>query len=172
MNKTEPYVALAEASLESYVKKSKLLQVPQGLPPEMTNKQAGVFVSIKKNGALRGCIGTISPTMDNIAMEIIRNAVSAGVEDPRFSPVQADELPELTISVDVLDQPEPIQAIDELNVREYGVIVSNGRRRGLLLPNLEGVDTPEEQVGIALQKAGILPHESYQMERFRVVRHK
>ena len=107
-----------------------------------------------------------------MADEIIKNAVSAGVGDPRFDPVRPDELKELVYSVDVLGRPEPIDSLEQLDVVRYGVIVSKGRRRGLLLPNLEGVDTPAEQVAIALRKAGIDPEESYAMERFEVVRHK
>lgn len=137
----------------------------------MLTRKAGVFVSLKKHGQLRGCIGTISAVTGSIADEILRNAVSAGTDDPRFSPVTEKELDELVYSVDVLAEPEPISSIDELDVKKYGVIVSRGHKRGLLLPNLEGVDSPEQQVAIALQKAGIRPDESYTMQRFEVVRH-
>jgi len=168
----DEYVRLARLSLETYVKTGKKASLPGGLPEEMLNKRAGVFVSLKKYGRLRGCIGTISPVTRCIAEEILRNAISAGTEDPRFSPVTEDELPELVYSVDVLAEPEKIESIDQLDVKKYGVIVTRGYRRGLLLPNLEGVDTPEQQVSIALQKAGISPDEPYTMERFEVVRHK
>src|SRR5690606_36304199 len=131
----------------------------------------GVFVSIKKNGNLRGCIGTIRPVTKNIAQEIIRNAVEAGVYDPRFSPVEEDELPELEFSVDVLT--EPVKANkEELDPKKYGVIVRSGHKTGVLLPNLEGVDTVEEQLRIALQKAGISPDEDYDIEKFEVIRHE
>lgn len=168
----DEYVSLARLSLESYVRGRKYIERPPGLSKELTKQRAGVFVSLKKEGRLRGCIGTISPVEDSIADEIIRNAVSAGTGDPRFDPVTEDELSELIYSVDVLGDPEPIQSMEELDVVRYGVIVSRGRKRGLLLPNLEGVTTPEQQVEIALKKAGISPHEDYQMERFEVVRHK
>ena len=168
----DAYVALARHSLETYVRNKKIIKVPGDLPAEMLESRAGVFVSIKKNGQLRGCIGTIAPVRKNIAEEIIYNAISSGTEDPRFYPVQEDELGELVYSVDVLEKPEPINSLDELDVKRYGVIVRSGRRSGLLLPNLEGVDTPEEQVSIALKKAGIAPDENYKMERFEVVRHK
>jgi AmmeMemoRadiSam system protein A len=138
----------------------------------MTTRKAGVFVSLKKHGSLRGCIGTISPVTDSIAEEILRNAVSSGLEDPRFPPLAQDELPELIISVDVLGEPEPISSTAELDVVRYGVIVSSGRKRGLLLPNLENVNTVEEQVAIARKKAGIYDNEVVRMERFEVVRHK
>lgn len=171
-NQEDPYVALARKSLELYVADGTVIEMPDVLPAEMANRRAGVFVSIKKSGQLRGCIGTIAPTRKNIAEEIIHNAISSGTEDPRFNPVQEEELDSLVYSVDVLGEPEPIGSIDELDVKRYGVIVRAGRRSGLLLPDLEGVDTPRKQVLIALQKAGIDPSEKYSMERFEVVRHR
>lgn len=168
----DPYVMLARETLETYVRENRLIKVPEGLPPEMLNNKAGTFVSIKKHGQLRGCIGTTGPARKNIAEEIIYNAISSGTRDPRFEPVEEDELDKLVYSVDVLKEPEPIQSLDELDVIKYGVIVRAGGRSGLLLPNLEGVDTPEKQVSIALQKAGIRPDEKYSMERFEVIRHK
>ncbi|HHZ00152.1 MAG TPA: AmmeMemoRadiSam system protein A, partial [Tissierellia bacterium] len=129
-------------------------------------------VSLKLDGSLRGCIGTISPTTSSIADEIIRNAISAGTEDPRFPPVTEEELSRLEYSVDVLGKAEKIESLDDLDPVRYGVIVTKGHRRGLLLPNLEGINTVEEQVSIALRKAGIYPHEDYRLERFEVVRHK
>ena len=166
------YVRLARLSLETYVKTKKRINLPDGLPAELLNRRAGTFVSLKKYGQLRGCIGTISPVTDCVATEILRNAISSGTEDPRFPAVTEDELTELVYSVDVLDVAEPIKSITELDVKRYGVIVTNGYKRGLLLPNLEGVDSPEQQVSIALQKAGIKQDEAYTMERFEVVRHK
>ncbi|MDR1765064.1 MAG: AmmeMemoRadiSam system protein A [Lachnospiraceae bacterium] len=141
------------------------------LPPEMLGRRAGVFVSIHKNGNLRGCIGTTAPTTSSVAEEIIQNGVSAAARDPRFSPITADELDDLTYSVDILFPPEPIKSKKELDPGKYGVIVSNGRRRGLLLPHLDGVDTVDEQVSIALRKGGIRESEDYAMERFEVIRH-
>ena len=168
----DQYVRLARQTLESYVINHKLIERPDDLIKELVEKKAGVFVSLKLDGSLRGCIGTISPTADNIADEIIQNAISAGLEDPRFAPVTEDELLRLVYSVDVLGHAEKINSIDQLNPKEYGVIVSKGRRRGLLLPNLEGVNTVEEQISIALKKAGIDPNEDYELERFQVVRHE
>ena len=131
-----------------------------------------MFVSLHKDGRLRGCIGTIEPVRGCIAEEIIENAISAATRDPRFPPVQENELDALEISVDVLSSPEKINSKDELDVKRYGVIVSKGRRRGLLLPNLDGVDTVDRQVAIALQKAGLSEWETgYGLERFEVVRH-
>jgi len=168
----DEYVRLARISLETYIQNQRTLKRPSGLSADLLEKRAGVFVSLKKDGRLRGCIGTIEPTRDCIADEIIRNAVSAGTQDPRFEAVSEEELNNLVYSVDVLSPSEPIDSIGELDVKRYGVIVTRGRRQGLLLPNLEGVNTPEEQVSIALQKAGIDAHEQYDLERFEVVRHK
>jgi AmmeMemoRadiSam system protein A len=168
----DAYVRLARLSLETYIKTGEMAELPDNLPDGMLSGRAGAFVSLKKHGQLRGCIGTISPVTQCIAQEILRNAVSAGTEDPRFDPVTITELPELVYSVDVLSEPEPIQSMDELDVKKYGVIVTYGHRRGLLLPNLETVDTIEQQVEIALEKAGIRPEQPYSMERFEVVRHK
>jgi len=169
--KEDAYVTLARQSLEYYVKENKRLKRPEGLLPELLDIQAGVFVSLKKDGRLRGCVGTISPTTESIADEIIQNAVSAAVQDTRFEPVQEEELPWLVYDVDVLSESEPIKTIKELDIKRYGVIVLYKGKRGLLLPNLEGVDTPEQQVSIALQKANISPDKNYTMERFEVVRH-
>ncbi len=171
MEKEDEYVRLARYSLEHYVKTGKKAPMPENLSSQLLSERAGVFVSLKKHGALRGCIGTISPVTDCIGEEILRNAVSAGTQDPRFPPVREDELSQLVYSVDVLSSPEPIDSAQMLDVKQYGVIVSKGHRKGLLLPNIEGVDTVEHQISIALQKAGISPHEKYTLERFKVVRH-
>jgi MEMO1 family protein len=168
----DAYVHLARVSLETYVMTGKRAKLPENLSEELKDKKAGVFVSLKKHGSLRGCIGTIAPVTDCIAKEILRNAVSSGTEDPRFAPVTEEELPELIYSVDVLGEPEPVKYMTELDVERYGVIVTSGRKRGLLLPNLEGVDTVEQQVEIAKKKAGIYDHEQISLERFEVVRHK
>ena len=132
---------------------------------------AGAFVSLHAHGQLRGCIGTTGPTTESVAWEIVQNAVSACARDPRFPPVTVAELDSLEYSVDVLGQPEPISSSSELDVKRYGVIVSCGSRRGLLLPDLEGVDTVEQQIDIARQKGGISSREKYTLERFEVVRH-
>lgn len=168
----DPYVALARRSLEAYVKSGICIDIPEGMPEEMIRERAGAFVSIHKDGQLRGCIGTIGPVRENLAREIIENAISAATRDPRFPAVRAEELASLEISVDVLGKPERIHSVDQLDVKEYGVIVSKGFKRGLLLPDLEGVDTPQQQVAIAAQKAGLKPDErDLYLERFRVIRH-
>jgi AmmeMemoRadiSam system protein A len=166
------YVALAAETIHEYIENGIKIDVPEELSPEFYSQRNGVFVSIKKEGRLRGCIGTIEPVRKNIAREIIENAISAATHDPRFDPIEPHELSSLSISVDVLFPPEDIKSRDELDVKEYGVIVSRGFRKGLLLPNLEGVDTVDYQISIALQKAGINPSEDYKMQRFKVVRHK
>lgn len=139
-------------------------------PDFMINEKAGVFVCLKKHGELRGCIGTFLPTTDCVGDEICRLAIDAGTQDPRFMPVEEDELKDISYTVDILSKPEPA-GIDDLDVKRYGVIVSNGRRRGLLLPDLEGVDTIEYQLAVALSKAGIRPEEGFDIERFTVERH-
>ena len=167
----DAYVQLARKTIEAYVRTGEKIEVPDGLPQEMYERQAGTFVSIKENGGLRGCIGTIQAVQTSIAEEIINNAISAAVKDPRFYPIEPEELDKLTISVDVLGEIEHIDSPDELDVKRYGVIVTRGYKRGLLLPNLEGVDTVEEQIAIAKDKAGISAQEEVDLERFEVVRH-
>ena len=167
-----PWVRLARLSLETYVRTGKLLEnLPDGLPGDMTERAAGAFVSLHVHGQLRGCIGTTGPTTASVAWEIVQNAVSACSRDPRFPPVRVRELDSLEYSVDVLGEPEAIDSPAQLDVKRYGVIVSCGGRRGLLLPDLEGVDTVEEQIDIARQKGGISSWERYSLERFEVVRH-
>ena len=168
----DPYVSLARQSLETYIRTGRKISVPEGLPEEMLDTQAGAFVSIHKFGKLRGCIGTIEGVRDSVAEEIINNAISASTEDPRFSPITEDELKWLEINVDVLGEAEYIYSMDQLDVKRYGVIVSKGYRRGLLLPDLDGVDTPEQQVAIAKQKAGIRPDEEVKLQRSEVIRHR
>lgn len=166
------YVRLAKASLEKHIKgRDKLSEDEKAEYPDFIKKErAGVFVCIKKNGRLRGCIGTITASYDNTFEETCALAVSAGTSDPRFPAVTEKELPELVYTVDVMGIPEKATR-DELDVRKYGVIVSSGFRRGLLLPNLEGVDTVEEQLSISRQKGGIGPDEDIEIERFLVERH-
>lgn len=169
----DAFVALARASVEHYVRTGTMMPVPTDLPAALSDAHAGAFVSLHENGELRGCIGTIAPVTESLAEEIARNAVSAAARDPRFEPVRADELPYLDISVDVLTEPEPIASPDALDPARYGVIVTKGWRRGLLLPDLEGVDTVADQIAIAKQKAGIVPaDDDVELERFEVVRHE
>ncbi|MBQ6563266.1 MAG: AmmeMemoRadiSam system protein A [Clostridia bacterium] len=169
---SDAWVNLARQAIERYVMDRQTLPVPENLPGELLHSRAGAFVSIHKQGRLRGCIGTIGPVRDCLADEIIHNAISAAVSDYRFEPIQPEELEWLEINVDVLSEPEDIDSEDELDVRKYGVIVSHGNHRGLLLPDLDGVDTVEEQVSIARKKAGIGPKEKVRLQRFQVIRHR
>lgn len=165
-------VALARKSIAYYLQNRKKLPLPDDLPPELIEQQAGVFVSLKKGERLRGCIGTFLPNKDNIALEIIENAISSAIYDPRFSPVTFGEVASLSISVDVLTAPEEIKNNSQLNPKKYGVIVSSGNKKGLLLPDLEGVDTIEQQIDIARQKAGIYVDEDFRIERFEIKRYR
>ncbi len=167
----DAYVRLARYTVETFVKTGTFPEMPKELPEELYQNRAGAFVSLKEDGRLRGCIGTIHAVRESLAEEIMHNAVSACSEDPRFSPVEEWEVERLSISVDVLGETEKISSSEELDVTRYGVIVTKGARRGLLLPNLEGVDTVEEQIAIAKQKAGIRDYESVELERFEVIRH-
>ncbi len=168
---SDEYVKLARKAVEAYVLGRKTISVPEDLPTELTDCRAGAFVSIHEHGELRGCIGTIVPTRSSLAEEIIGNAISASTRDPRFPAITPDELPWLEINVDVLGEAEDIASEDELDVKRYGVIVTSGRKRGLLLPDLDGVDTVRQQVDIALKKGGIGKHEKYSLKRFEVIRH-
>lgn len=164
-------VKLARQALEKYCR-GELDKNTLDIPKTLTNKRAGAFVSIKKRGQLRGCMGTIEPVRDNLGYEIVENAISAGTRDSRFNPIDSEELDELEYSVDILGNPEPIKDLKELDPKKYGVIVQSGMRKGLLLPDLEGIDTVEEQLSIAKQKAGISPGEKVQIFRFKVERFK
>jgi AmmeMemoRadiSam system protein A len=165
-----PLVRLAKRTVESYIKKGKVVQAKR-LTPEMKPK-AGVFVSIHKGSELRGCIGTIEPQRKNVAEEIIANAIASASRDPRFYPITADELAELEYSVDILTKPEPVKSRKQLDAKRYGVIVEAGGRKGLLLPDLEGVDSVNYQIDICRQKAGIDPEEPVKLYRFEVKRYK
>jgi hypothetical protein len=169
--KMPPLTKLAKDTVETYVRDRKIPSPLQPLTPEMKEK-AGVFVSIHRRGALRGCIGTFEPQQHNVAEEIITNAISSATQDPRFPPITPEELDELDYSVDVLTTPEPVADPSQLDPKKYGVIVEADWRRGLLLPDLEGVDTVDYQISICRQKAGIGPDEPVQLYRFEVKRYR
>jgi MEMO1 family protein len=164
---------LARDAVETYVLSGQVIAPPPDIGPLLA-RQAGSFVCLKRAGQLRGCIGTIQPCRANLADEIIHNAVQAAVADPRFFPVDGAELAEIQYSVDVLSEPEPIEGIEDLDPKVYGCIVTSadGGRRGLLLPDLEGVDTAEQQVAICRQKGGIPPLAPVRLERFTVTRYE
>ena len=165
-----PVVELAKETVESYIREGKLPRLGE-LTPEM-KERAGVFVSLHKHGQLRGCIGTFEPDKDNVAEEIMANAINSSTRDPRFPPVTAPELDDLEYSVDILTKPELVTDISELDYKKYGVIVESDWKRGLLLPDLEGVDSVEEQIAICRLKAGILANEPVKLYRFQVRRYK
>ncbi|MBI4856996.1 MAG: AmmeMemoRadiSam system protein A [Acetobacterium woodii] len=177
-----PFVALARATINTWVQRGRKLnfdhykeqlEMEEDVLGELENNQAGVFVSLHKHGELRGCIGTTGPVTENIAQEIIRNAIEAATYDPRFMPVEEHELMDLEIKVDVLGVPEQVSGVEELDAKKYGVIVEKDLHRGLLLPDLEGVNTPEEQIAIAKRKAGILESDTdVILQRFQVIRHQ
>ncbi|MGQ9523501.1 MAG: AmmeMemoRadiSam system protein A [Armatimonadota bacterium] len=164
------HIELARNAIAQYVRTGRRIPPPDPLPNEL-RVRAGAFVSLKRQGELRGCIGTYLPSQENLACEIIENAISAATRDPRFPPVEEWELDDLDVSVDVLTTPEPVKDASALDAKRYGVIVKSGWRTGLLLPDLEGVNTPEEQISICMMKAGIRPGEPYELYRFEVERH-
>jgi AmmeMemoRadiSam system protein A len=175
MSEPHPLVLLAQKAIEAYIRESRRNDPPQELTAEMQRK-AGAFVTIRRHGQLRGCIGTIEPTCENVAEEVIQNAISAATRDPRFPPVRRDELTDLEVKVDVLGEPEPVDSLDNLDPKRYGLIVqskTHAWKRGLLLPDLEGIDTVDEQLYHTRHyKARITdPDEPVQLYRFEVTRY-
>ncbi len=175
MSDSHPLVQLARRSIEAHVRHNQQIDAPPDLPEELL-RPAGAFVTIHRHGRLRGCIGTIQPVCKNVAEEVIRNAISSATHDPRFPPLRPDELEDLEVKVDVLGDPEPIGSEDELDPKRYGLIVQSASqpwKRGLLLPDLEGIDSVEKQVyWTRVHKAGITdPQEPVEMFRFEVRRY-
>ena len=168
----DPYVNLARETINTYIKENRIIDIPKDLPEEFINNKRAVFVSIHEKGELRGCIGTIYPVTKFIADEIISNAIAASTRDPRFPPITRNELDDLEINVDVLTEPEQIKDERELDPKKYGVIVSSGFKKGVLLPDLEGVDTVEDQIDICKRKGNIRDDEILNLKRFEVIRHK
>ena len=164
-----PYVSLAQESIHHYLNYSEKLSCPNPLSKDLTSR-SGTFVSIKKLKQLRGCIGTLEPCEPNLAMEIIENALKAALHDPRFSPVTAEELQHLTYSIDVVRPLEKISDVSELNPTVYGLVVRSHGKQGVLLPDLEGVDSTAEQIQICRAKGKIPDDEPIQMYRFKVER--
>ncbi len=161
---------LARNAVQEYVINGKKCDIPAELPKKMYER-AGVFVTLKKEGNLRGCIGTFRPVQKNLAEEIVSNAISAADSDPRFPGVDVSELDEIEISVDVLSEPEKIKSRNELDPKKYGILVKGGHQTGLLLPDLEGVDTVAKQIEIARRKAGIQGDKSLEIFKFVVERY-
>ncbi|MFB6291292.1 MAG: AmmeMemoRadiSam system protein A [Candidatus Bipolaricaulia bacterium] len=166
------YVKLAKKAVQKAVTGKNPGGI-QELKDSLPEESRGVFVTLKRpGGELRGCIGTYTPVTESVAEEIMRNASSAALEDPRFSPVKPDELDELTLSVDILSQPEVCDR-EDLNPDKYGIILEKGTKSGLLLPDLEGIDSVEEQIEVTKNKAGIPPRdENFVIKRFEVERHE
>ncbi|MTI80777.1 MAG: AmmeMemoRadiSam system protein A [Firmicutes bacterium] len=165
-------VTVARSTLENYVLGKTPPKITPIETPDEFKGAAGTFVSIKKEGQLRGCIGSVFPQQKNIVQEVMHNAINAGIHDPRFYPVGPEELDELTYSVDVLTNPELVTDISKLDPKKHGVIVKQDDKSGLLLPDLEGIETVGEQVKIAKEKAGINPQdENIQLESFEVIRY-
>jgi len=185
-----PLVLLAKSAVETFIKEGKIISLLEDLPEEFLKRRAGTFVTIDKENELRGCIGTYLPTRINIAEEVIRNAIAAATEDYRFGSIQKEELPYLSYTVYILSYPEPVKDIKELNPKKFGVIIKTGPftfpnekevvfdgvipyKNGLLLPDLEGVDTIEKQISIACQKGGIDPEsEKIFIYRFTVEKYQ
>jgi len=165
-----PLVRLAREAVETFVRNGRVVEATD-LTEEM-REQAGAFVTIRKGSQLRGCMGTLEPVQENVAREVVYNAIDSATRDPRFLPIAPDELPDLHYSVDVLSPPEPVDSPDALDSKRYGVIVRLGLRRGLLLPDIEGVNSVEEQISIAKTKAGILAEEEAELLRFTVKRYE
>ena len=189
-------VSLAKKTVETYIKKGEIIEPPANLPEGFLKKRAGTFITIEEMGKLRGCIGTYLPKRENIAEEIIYNAIAAATEDYRFGPVKEEELPYLSYTVYILSEPELIKNIKELDPKEYGIIVKtrpnfssknlNGQdsidvmfdgvvshKTGLLLPGLEGINTIDEQISIACQKGGIdSTQEEILIYKFEVKKHQ
>lgn len=157
-DKLNPYIQLAKLAVENYIKHKKIISPPSDLLKALPNKKAGVFVTIMKGKNLRGCIGTYLPTKPNIGQEIINNAIAAATQDFRFNPITEKELDQLSYSVYILEKPKPMKNINELDPKKYGVLVkSDSGRTGLLLPDLEGIDTVEKQLNAVCYKCGIVP---------------
>jgi len=168
----DQYVQLAKDTVEAYIGRNKTINLPEYLPKELYSKKAGVFVTLFNNGDLRGCIGTFEPTKKNIGLEIINNAISAATHDYRFPPITENELSDLNYEVSILSSPEKINDLSELNPNIYGVLVKRNGKSGLLLPDLEGIDTAEKQVSIACQKADIdYPSKDVEVYKFSVEKH-
>ncbi len=175
----DPYVELAKKAVESYIKKGETIEIPDDLSKEILVKKFGSFITIEKNGQLRGCIGTYLPTRENVAQETIQNAIAAATEDYRFGAIQKEELNSLSYTVYVLEKPELVKDVKELNPRKYGIIVRTTPvnhslpKSALLLPGLPGIDTKEKQISIACQKGGIdRVRQKITIYRFKVEKHQ
>lgn len=164
---TNEYINIAREAIKEHLQTGKKIMVDI---EKNKDERKGVFVTLKMDGKLRGCIGTIRGRF-SLQEEIVHNAIAAATEDPRFYPVTLDEFDKLEVSVDVLDPEEEVDDISQLDPKIYGVIVEQGYKRGLLLPNIEGVDKVEDQIEIAKAKAAIVG-DNYEIKRFKVTRYE
>ena len=164
-----PYIELAKEAVENYIGERKVIEPSKSLPKEFFERKAGVFVTIEKDGRLRGCVGTYLPVRGNIVEEIIHNAIAAATEDYRFGAIKKAELPRLSYIVYILQKPEKVSDIAELDPKKFGIIIKAGERSGLLLPELEGVNTVVEQIAICCEKGGImLKQDNVEIYKFTV----
>ena len=164
-----PLVKLAIRSVEHFIETGKPLPCPTHLP-DFLRQSAGTFVSINKQGSLRGCIGTMTPKYKNLAEEVIQNALRSASEDPRFDPIQKKELPSLTFSVDVLQPLEKIENIKDHNIKQFGLVVRGKGKQGVLLPDLDIIKSADQQLKVCLNKGGYKSHDTYEIFRFEVKR--
>lgn len=172
MNEEKFIINLARKAVEKYIIAGKEIEIEESDLPEILKEKAGTFVTLKKNGSLRGCMGTFQPVQKNAAYEIISNAMTAAENDPRFAEVKKSELNEIKISVDILSEPEKVDSKSKLDPNKYGILVKGGHQTGLLLPNLEGIDTVIKQLNIAKRKAGLREDAEVEIYRFTVSRFK
>jgi AmmeMemoRadiSam system protein A len=168
------YTALARQAISHWLKTNIILDIAElELPATLTEHRAGVFVTLHKNGDLRGCIGTFKPTKKNIAEEIAANAISAAFCDTRFQPLEKKELDQVKIEVSVLKPRQEIKSKEELDPKKYGLIIETPEKKcGLLLPDIEGIETVDQQIELASQKCGVeYSKEKHKLYRFTVEKH-
>jgi AmmeMemoRadiSam system protein A len=166
-----PLVKLAIQSVKHFIETGKPLPCPDPLPDNLKQK-AGIFVTIRNQDSLRGCIGTLTPKYKNLAEEVIKNAIRSANDDPRFDHVEKRELPSLTFSVDVLTQPEKINDLEEHNIKQFGLIVRGEEKQGVLLPDLDNIKSANQQLKVCLKKGGFTDNDTYELFRFEVKRFK
>lgn len=171
---SHPLVRLAVAAIETFLSHQRIIEPPANLYAELPDalRPAGVFVCLKRQGRLRGCIGTTEPLYDTLAVEVIQNAIGAATRDPRFPTVHPSEMESLHISIDVLGPSEPAPDLAALDHRRYGIILRSGERRSVLLPDIEGIDSVAEQIAAAREKAGLGQHDPIELLRFEVTRYR
>jgi hypothetical protein len=170
--RTHPFIRLAYQAIETYLTTGQIIAPPRPLPVELAEPGA-VFVSLHlADGRLRGCRGTTTPTQPNLAEAIIHTAIASAIDDPRFPPMTAAELPGLQVKVDVLSPMEPVTDPSQLDEKIYGVFIQSDYRRALLLPDIPSVDSVPRQLELVRLKAGLSPGEPAELFRFTVTRYQ